>query len=594
MLSGKSCFRIFAFILVLFSLIANAQKEPVKTYFELSNYMATPKYDETVKFCRKLDSLSPQISYTNFGISQQGRELPLLIADKNGNFDPETVRKSGKLVVLIQACIHAGECEGKDAGLMFFRDIVYSQKISNLLEHCTVLFIPVYNTDGHERFGPFNRINQNGPVEMGWRTTARSQNLNRDYLKADAVETQNWLKLFSTWLPDFFMDIHTTDGADYQYTLTYGLEMYGNTDSTLSSWMKMKYLPELTRKLSAKKYDLIPYIMFRNWHDPRSGLNCGVSSPMLSTGYNAIQNRPGILIETHMLKPYKDRVFGSYEMILSTLEILNKDYQSLILLNKMADDYVASEDFRKKSFPLKFRNDDQFTEIDFKGFEYDTVRSSISGGLWFRYSHIPVTYKIRFYNHVLPYVSTYLPEAYIIPPEWTDVISRLDYHAVKYSRISKPVTLEIKTYRFNNVQWRKKSYESHLPLTYDIEEVETKKTYPAGSVVVRMDQRTARIIAHLLEPAGPDALAYWGFFNSIFEQKEYGESYVLEKIALEMLEKNPDLKKEFENKKATEPEFANDPDAILNWFYSKSPYWDQNINLYPIGKIYDKELLLSF
>lgn len=570
-----------------------SQNKELITYFENSAYLETPRYNQTVKFCRLLDSLSPQIFYTNFGFSPQGMELPLLIADKDGNFTPESVRKSGKIVVLIQACIHAGESEGKDAGLLLFRDIISDKNVKSLLNHCTILFIPIYNTDGHERFGPYNRINQNGPEEMGWRTNARNLNLNRDYLKADATETQNWLKLYSKWLPDFFIDIHTTDGADYQYTLTYGMETFGNSDSALTTWMKKEYFTKLSQKLSAKQLDLIPYIMFRNWHDPRSGLTAAVSAPMLSTGYNAIQNRAGILVETHMLKSYKNRVYAALDLVKATLEILNSQYEVVIGMNMQADGYAASEEFRKKPFPLKFQCNDSFSIIDFKGFKYDTVRSEISGGLWFSYSKTPATFKIKYFNDVHPVVVTHLPEAYIIPPEWTEVISRLDFHHIQYKRIKAPLTIKVSTYRFKNVKWRTKSYEGRLLLSYDLEEIEIERTFPVGSVLVNMNQRTARIIAHLLEPSGPDALVYWGFFNSVFEQKEYGENYVIEKMAKDMLDQNPGLKIEFEQKKTNDPDFAKDPEEILNWFYSKSPYWDQNINLYPVGKIFDKNIIMN-
>lgn len=205
-----------SFCLVLFALNAFAgPKDPI-TYYEKSGCLETPRLQETVKDCRKLANRSPWVKVTSFGKSPQGREMPLVIVDKDRCFDPKSAHKKGKAVVMIQACIHPGESEGKDAGLLFFRDLTQNNKYSYLLDHLSFLFIPIFNVDGHERFSPFNRINQNGPKEMGWRVTAANLNLNRDYLKADAPETRAWLKLYREWLPDFFVDCHTTDGADYQ------------------------------------------------------------------------------------------------------------------------------------------------------------------------------------------------------------------------------------------------------------------------------------------------------------------------------------------------------------------------------------------
>ena len=314
---------ILIFSLFCFSLLLKAQDTAFLTYYEKSGYVKTPRYSETIDFCKKLDKASALLHYNTFGISPQGRDLPLLIADKYGNFTPDAVRKSGNAVLLIQACIHAGESDGKDAGLMLLRDMVINKIGLQLLDHVTILFIPILNTDGHERFGHYNRINQNGPDEMGWRTTAQNLNMNRDFVKADAPEMQAWLKLYNAWLPEFFVDCHVTDGADFQYTMTYALETKGNLEKDLSDWTSKVCETFLVDEMKKSGFPVFPYVQFRNWHDPRSGLTLGVAPPMLSQGYSAVQNRPGLLIETHMLKPYKVRVNSTYTMLVHTLELLN-------------------------------------------------------------------------------------------------------------------------------------------------------------------------------------------------------------------------------------------------------------------------------
>ncbi len=280
---------------VVSALPPSAPAEDWATYFERSGGKATPRYDETIAYCRRLAAASKWIEYTSFGTSPQGRDLPLLIIDKDGKFVPQERRK--KAVLLIQACIHAGESDGKDAGLMLARDIAITKKLEHLVDGVTVLFIPIFNVDGHERFGPFNRINQNGPEEMGWRVTAQNLNLNRDYLKADAPEMRAWLALFNQWLPDFFIDCHVTDGADYRYVVTYSLETRGNMASNLTEWTRDVYQERIEKMMADDGFPLSPYIFFKKRHDPESGLVSWVAGPRFSQGYTAVRNRPGLLID---------------------------------------------------------------------------------------------------------------------------------------------------------------------------------------------------------------------------------------------------------------------------------------------------------
>ena len=586
-------FFFFIFCFLYFSIVLQAQDKTFRTYYEKSEYMSTPRYTETIEFCKKLEKTSPLLRYSTFGKSPEGRDLPLMIADKNGNFTPEAVRKSGNAVLLIQACIHAGEPDGKDAGLMLLRDIAVYKKSLSLLDHVTILFIPIFNTDGHERFGPYNRINQNGPQEMGWRTTAQNFNLNRDYMKADAPEMQAWLKLYNKWLPDFFVDCHVTDGADFQYTMTYGLETKGNMEKDLTAWTKNVYEKYVVSEMKKSGFPIFPYVQFRNWHDPRSGLTVNVSPPMLSTGYTSVQNRPGLLIETHMLKPYKARVTSTYTMLTHTLELLNKEYKTLQTLEAKADAYTSGEQFRKEPFPVNYSESfADSTQIEFLGFDYKIDTSDMTGGLWFKYNNQkPTNWQLTLFPDCKPDKFVSLPEAYLIPPQCSEVIERLKVHAVKMTLLKHEVSSNVKMSSFTNIRWQQKPFEGHHKLTYALVDTVEQRTFPAGTMLVEMNQRTAKIIAHLLEPASPDSYAAWGFFDNYLEQKEYAESYVMETLARKMLAENQTLKAEFEHKKATDKAFASNPDEMLNWLYIKSPYADSRMNLYPIGRIMEKGVL---
>jgi hypothetical protein len=582
-------------LFLLFSLELFSQNTEWLTYYEKSGYNETPRLDETMAFCNRLASSSKWVKVTSFGKSAQGRVLPLVIIDNQGFTDPEQIHRSGKVLLLIQACIHPGECEGKDAGLMLIRDIVINKKYNDLLDHVSILFIPVFNVDGHERFGPYNRINQNGPKEMGWRVTANNLNLNRDFLKAETPEMKAWLRMFNEWMPDFFIDTHTTDGADYQYVLTYLMEVFGNMDDGLTEWCKSVFLPSMTDKMEKKGYPVFPYIEFRDWHNPKSGLESNVAPPMLSQGYTSLRNRPGLLIETHMLKSYKSRVSSIYECILSSMEILNKEYNNLISFVRKADEFTCGKDFRARDFPLQFETlTTDSTMVDFRGINYKEMKSELTGETWFKYGTEKISFHLPYFSVNKPSVTTKLPEAYLVPVEWNAVIEKLLLHGIKLSYLAKDTIIRIDTYKLSSPKWNANSYEGHHALTqFETSEIGHERLFCKGSAIVDMNQQQARIIAHLLEPKGNGSLVYWNYFDAVLEQKEYAEHYVMEALIPEMLKDNTQMKVEFEKKKKEDTLFAKNPNLILNWFFSKTPYWDRNRDIYPIGKIYDRKLLNS-
>ena len=345
-----------------------------ETLFESSGGLETPRYEETMAWFENLAASSENLKLTSFGVSPQGRKLPLVVADLQGRFDAsEHLQRQDHTVLLVEACIHAGESCGKDAGMLLLREIATNTGVAGeLLNNVTLLFIPIFNVDGHERFGPWNRINQNGPNEMGWRVTARNKNLNRDFLKADLPEMRAWLELYQEWMPDFFIDIHSTDGADYQYAITYGLETHGNMDTGLSSWTE-KYRDAMNEEMIEEGFPMAPYVSFRQWHDPRSGLVTWVAGPRFSQGYTALQNRPGLLIETHMLKDYPTRVEAAYQLVRKTMGYLNEQGHNLRVLNLQADDHAASKAFRQEPYPLSFKSTENHRPFSFLGVSYEKV-----------------------------------------------------------------------------------------------------------------------------------------------------------------------------------------------------------------------------
>ncbi|MGH9916688.1 MAG: M14 family metallopeptidase, partial [Pyrinomonadaceae bacterium] len=353
-----------------------------QTLAERTNYRETPRYKETIEYARRLAASSPLIRYTIFGKSGEGRDLPLLIAAKDDHFTPAAAHKAGKAVILVQACIHPGESDGKDAGLALLRDIAITKTTPGLLDHVVLLFIPIYNTDGHERFGPYNRINQNGPAEMGWRTTGINLDLNRDYMKADAPETRGWLKLWTDWSPDLFIDCHVTDGADYAYNLTYHYLHDSTVPTLVLEWERTAFDSRIIPATEKDGNLISVYLEFRDNQDLIKGVEGFIPTPRYSTGYTPARNRPGLLIETHMLKDYQSRVRGTYDLLHQTLKEVNRDPQSLLRSVAQADQetvQMGSSYDASRKLPLQSELTDKSNPLQFKGVEYKIEKSEISG-----------------------------------------------------------------------------------------------------------------------------------------------------------------------------------------------------------------------
>jgi len=545
----------------------------------------TPRYAETMEWCRTLASRHPTVTVADFGTSPEGRDLPLVIWDRDGLHTPDLVHRAGRTVLLVEACIHAGESCGKDAGMIWLRDLAEQGGPADV----TVLFIPIFNVDGHERFGPHNRVNQNGPREMGWRVTAQNLNLNRDFLKADAPEMQSWLALWNLWRPHFFVDIHSTDGADYQYVITYGLELRGNLDQGLTDWTA-DYLAVMETGLADAGFPLSPYVSFRRWHDPRSGIKAWVAGPRYSQGYAAVRNRPGLLIETHMLKPYPVRVEATRIMLEESLKHLAVHGADLRHRAAVADQHAASAAFRAEPLPLRWQDGEQARPFRFLGVAYEQVTSELSGGEYFIYhGDQPETCTVDFFDQPQVAVSAAVPEAYLIPAQWTTVIDRLRRHDVRLERLTESVSLAIDGWRLDDCSWRQRPYEGRHTVNYTARPVRERREFPAGTWVVDTAQPAARAIVHLLDPAAPDALLRWGFFNAQLTRVEYVESYVIEAMMKEMVAADPTLVDSLAAAKARDRDFAADPRAIREWFFRQTPYYDERAFLYPVAAVFDRD-----
>jgi len=594
--------RVFLSILLgLFAMNTHAdtpQDNDWTTPAETSHFHTTPSYKQTLAYLERLQQAAPgEIKLESFGISPQGRPMTVVIASSDGTFSPGAARAAHKPIVLVQAGIHPGEIEGKDAGLMLLRDITVKHKYPHLLDHLVLVYIPVFSVDGHENSSPYNRINQNGPDSMGFRGQSQYLNLNRDYIKADAPEMLAWLKLWQTWLPDFLVDVHTTDGADYQYDLTWYTEDPHKLDPAIAAWQNKTVVDEAMPAYEKLGHLASIYLEFKDGRDPRKGIENFGSGPRFSTGYAALQNRPALLLETHMLKPYEVRVHAIYDLLHVLLDDINHDPAALLAATAKADsDTIARAEDANATLPLTFKPDPTPTPFELKGYAFTQTHSDISNDIWIQYDPTkPQTYRIDNWNGLLPDLSITPPAAYVVPAEWTTIIDKLDAHGIAYRRIGHTMKkVGAEAYQLDHPRWASEPFEGHLMLrSFTLRAEPAEVNLPPGSVIVPMNQRAANVAIELLEPQAPDSLLHWGYLNAIFEAKEYGEPRVLEKLARDMMAKDPQLKAEFGQKLRDDPAFAADSRARLEFFFERSPWYTvQGVGRYPVLRLNAAQLAI--
>ena len=561
------------------------------TYAEETNFRKTPKFVQTMEFFRRLEEYSPMVNCTSFGTSPMGRDLALVIVDKDGLKSPEQIRAKGRVIILVESCIHAGEPDGKDASMIFLRDMIVGKKNMELLDDVSFLFVPVFNVDGHENFTALNRINQNGPDELGTRNTSQQLNLNRDFLKADAPEMKAWLKMYNYWLPELFIDVHVTNGADFQYVLTYAIDnMTGNMEPGITRWSRDVYEKQLCSMMAEAGFPVFWYGSFKKYNAPESGFVPDTFDPRYSQGYAAAHNRLGLLIETHIYKPYKQRVRATIEAIEASARILASHKGSLVETLAAADAYTSSEASRKEPFGFNYRStEDEMVMMDYLSWGRDTVKSDLSGGEWVTHDYTDsITLNIPVYTSFAATSSVKLPKAYILMPQWKNVIELLDLHGIRYSVLQEAGEVEVETYRYKGGKFSSRQSEGRIPVTAEYTTQVEKLEYPAGSIYIDMNQPASRVAMWLLEPSAPGSLTYWGFFNVCVQagNEFWIRPQYMEVKGREMLAADPALKARFEQKLREDASFASNPQAILDFFYQiVKKRSHQNNELHPAWRV---------
>lgn len=555
------------------------------TRAERTNFQETSRYVEDIDFCSRLEKASPFVRFISFGKSPEGRDLPLLIISRDKIFTPEQARQSDSAVILINNGIHAGEISGKEATYMLLREMLITKSKEALLDHLILLVIPVFSVDGHERMSPYNRINQNGPREMGWRTSSQNMNLNRDWMKADQPEMRAMLDLFYKWLPDFVIDNHVSDGADFQYDITWVVDDHFALAEPVSKYFRTQFEPRLIADMNVKGHKVRQYFEMIDATDPSQGITVGPFEPRFCTGFCTLQNRPALTTESHALKDFRTQTIAHYDLMEVALQQFSTDPASLRNAVRAADRDAMN---LQNDYPIRLRVDRSVSEpIEFYGVEYAREISPVSGTTKVIYGSDPMEITVPYYRHIVPDLTIRPPAAYVVPQQWTQIISKLEAHHIEYSRLGKEITGVFETYRFTDVSWDPNPFEGHHRVHFKSHSVTEQRTLPAGSVVVRLNQRSNKVIIGLLEPDAPDSVISWGYLDMIFEEKEYGENYIIEKMALEMLDGSDSIREEFQQKLMMDAEFAANPDARLRFFYERSRYRDERKNAYPVVRIND-------
>lgn len=557
------------------------------TLAERTNYAETARYQESRTLADRMAQRSPWLRVVTFGKTPQGRELFAVVASKDRAFTPEAARATGKPVILLQSCIHPGEVDGKEASEMLLRDVAISKRYAAWLDKVILVNIPIFNVDGHERFSAFNRINQDGPKEMGFRVTAQRLNLNRDFMKADAPEMKAWLKFFNAWLPDFFLDNHVTDGMDFQYDITIDIAQGQEVWDTVARWTRERYLPYLNDAMATDGHIMGPYGGFVEG-DPAKGFSTGSYSPRYSTGYAAIQNRPALLVETHSLKSFKTRTWAHYDVMKRSIEAIVRDPAALRSAVTAADRAVEKLAGSSVAVHLDGKRSDESEPFTFKALRVTRQPSDLAGAPIAVYESEPVDITTKLFAKTTTTASATVPEGYFVPVEWTEVIERLGLHGVRTERLERAIEGEFETFHFSNPRFAPQPFEGRILVSFRSAPVVRKVRVPAGTVYVPLRQRAARVAINLLEPDAPDSLVRWGFFHAIFEQKEYFSDYIMEPIAREMANRHPELRVEFEKRLASDAAFAKNPRQRLQWWFERSPYYEPDKDVYPVVRVLKK------
>lgn len=551
--------------------------DPWITPAEAARFKTTPRYAEVKAWLERLAAGSPLITVETFGHTTEGRDMILVRASKGRG-----AQDVAKPVVLVQGGIHAGEIDGKDAGLMLLRDIALRGK-ADLLDAVDLVFVPIYNIDGHEQMSPYNFPHVRGPAEKGRDANARNIDLNRDYAKLDAPESRAMVALIRSLDPILYVDCHVSEGFDMQYDITFtyaGWGTYARHRAT-ADWLMGRFGPAVSTALTEAGHTPIIYPSPIDTRQPSKGIRYSPEGPRYSTGYGDFIGVPTVLVENHMLKPYRQRVLGTYVLLEAALKAAAAD----------ADRIAAAKAQDRASRPATLLTGWTPTKEPigwierFKGVAFDTYRSPASGRMEQRWLGKPVTFRMPIIGQTAT-ETVRLPRAWWVPAAQTEVIERLRLHGIATETITAPRRLTLDRVRLIDPKVLQAS-EGRFPITAKFKHEAVEEDLPAGSVRVPADQPLGLLAAALLEPESQDSFLAWGFFPEMLAPAPNTDAFVLAALGDRLLATDPAVKARFDAKLKAEPGFAADPDARLAWLYAEAGPGHPYPLRYPIAREVD-------
>jgi hypothetical protein len=581
---------VFAFALFIPCLLVVADEFPEEwlTVAEKTDFRATSSYDQTMVYLYRLEAAAPElIRVTDFGRSGQGRPLPLVIVSADGAFTPEAAAATGKPILLIQSCIHAGEVDGKDATLMVLRDIALGSR-PELAKGPVTLFAPIYNADGHEHVSIYNRSNQNGPVEgMGYRATASGINLNRDFMRLVSPEAKALARLVATWNPHLHVDNHVTNGSDHAWILTWSVAEAPQLSPKLDSWVG-SHLPNVMTKIEADGHPNGPWVSHVSRSDPAAGMIWDVAHPRYSTGYFPLRNRPSILIEMHAHKPFRDRVLANRAFIDALIEEVSRSGVELVRAVDEAEAAtvkMGAAGAEPSKVAVRWKVAEEGETIVWPAYDWTLEDSTVMGGKRVEY-HPGKIREVELEWRHLPVVELTLPRprGYLVLAGWPQIEELVIGHGLRASRLSDDTELEVETMRLANPRLATSPYQGVVMIEdFEVSREMEKRSIPAGSLWIPADQPSFEVAVQLFEPEARDSIVRWGVVSSLFERKIYIGSDLLEQLAKEMLA-DENIRSDWEAA-LEDPKFAKDPSARYMWWYRRTPYWDETVGLLPVMRV---------
>ena len=568
---------------ILFGLLLFLAKTSVSQQcrFEKSGGKETATYFEAMTWYKDLAKTSPIIRVKEMGMSDAGYPLHLVMLSADGKFEPAGWRKQNKAVILVNNGIHPGEPDGIDASMMLARDIV-TKKIK-LPANIVLTIIPVYNIGGCLNRNSYSRVNQNGPLEYGFRGNSQNLDLNRDFTKCDSKEARSFSGIFHWLDPNILVDNHVSDGADYQHTMTLITTQYDKLGADLGRWVKEKFEPGLYKGMKEKNWDLVPYVNFET-ADPDKGMEMFFDPPRYSSGYAALFQTISFIPETHMLKTFHDRVISTYDLMRTFME--NASLHAAELIAKRAD--ARKQAINNRSWPLNWKVDSsKYSFVRFMGYEQAFKTSEATGLQRMYYDHTkPFSKDVKFFDKFNPEEIIASPAAYLIPQGWWAVVERLKANQVTVKELEQDTTLTVEAYHIDDYKSLSRPYEKHHKNSAVKVSVSNQRIrFLKGDFLVPMNQLANRYIVEMLEPTGDDSFFAWNFFDAILQQKEGYSDYRWEDLAAEVLKNNPELKKKLAEKKAADTKFASNGSAQLEFVYKNSPYYEPGHNRYPVFRL---------